>query len=432
MIEVRNRRSERINRARLELEVKRAVQPAVVVALGALVGLACALYIGVHVSKTLLASTYQVRFAVADATGVVEGKNDVRYKGIPAGTITKVETAGTQPVLTVQVQKKYGRIYRDAKAALRPNTALQDMYLDVLDRGTPASGVATVDHPVPVGGTGTAVNLADVLNVFRADERARLRALLDNFGNGLRDRGASLRAAFTQAVPFLQVAGRVSDQLARRRPMTQRLVHNMAVLTTELGRRDKELRRLVYDGSATLTTLKDGSADLDATLGQLPPTLAAIDSSFAAVRGVLGDVNGAVHSLQPVAGRLPVSLAAVRRLNRSAAPAVRALQSPVQRLVPFAQSLVPLSRNLSSAVVALRPQVDTIDLVTKRLAGCKRGIQGFFQWDASMSKYGDVRGPVPRGNVAVGALTSPDEYAPQACTPGKPIGGRVPAPADKH
>jgi virulence factor Mce-like protein len=378
-----------------------------------------------------------VRFAVDDATGVVEGKNDVRYKGIPAGTITKVEMAGTQPVITVQLQKKYGRIYRDARASLRPNTALQDMYLDILDRGTPASGLAGTTDPVPAAQTDTAVNLSDVLNVFRADQRARMRALLDNLGNGLRDRGAPLRTAFTQAVPFLQVAGRVSRQLARRRPMTRRLVHNMAVLTTELGRRDKELRRLLHDGGTTLTTLKDGSRDLDATLAQLPPTLTAVDSSFTAVRGVLGDVNDAVASLQPVAGRLPGSLAALRRLNSSAAPAVRALQPPVRRLVPFAQSLRPLARSLSSAVNALRPQVDTVDLVTKRVAGCKRGIQGFFQWDASMSKYGDVRGPVPRGNVAAGAqssgaLTSPDEYAPQACTPGKPIGGRVPAPADKH
>lgn len=437
MIDVRSRRSERLSRARLELEVKRAVRPAIVVGIGALMGLACAIYIGVHVSKTLLASTYEVRFAVDDATGVVAGKNDVRYKGIPAGTITKVETAGTQPVLTVRVQEKYGRVYRDARAALRPNTALQDMYLDVLDRGTRAAGVATVDDPVPASGTSTSVNLADVLNVFRADERTRLRALLDNFGNGLRDRGASLRTAFVQAVPFLDVAGRVSDQLARRRPMTKRLVHNVALLATELRRRDAELRRLLRDGSTTLTTLKDGSGDLDATLAQLPPTLTAIDSSFGAVRGVIGDVDGAVASLRPVAGRLSASLAAVRRLNDSAAPAVRALQTPIAELVPLARSLAPLSRSLGSAVAALRPQVDTVDLVTKRASGCKRGIQGFFQWDASMSKYGDVRGPVPRGNVAMGAqssgvLTSPDEHAPQACTPGQPIGGRVPAPEDKH
>ena len=75
--------------------------------------------------------------------------------------------------------------------------------------------------------------------------------------------------------------------------------------------------------------------------------------------------------------------------------------------------------------------------MTKRTAGCKRGIQGFFHWDASMSKYGDARGPVPRGNVAAGAqssgvLTSPDEYAPQACTPGQPSAAASATPDDEH
>ena len=437
MIEVRNRRSERINRARLELEVRRAVKPAIVVAIGALVGLACALYIGVHVSRTLLSSTYDVRFAVNDATGVVAGADDVRYKGIPAGTITKVQTVGTQPVLTARIKTKYGRIYRNARASLRPNTALQDMYLDITDRGTSAAGVAKADRPIPASRTDTAVNVDDVLNVFSADQRVRLRELLDNLGNGLRDRGAALRTAFVQAVPLLQVAGRISQQLAARGPITRRLVHNIALLTSELGSRDQQLRALVRQGSATLTTLQAGAPDLDATLHQLPATMTAIDTTFAAVRGVLGNADSAVKSLYPVAQRLPVSLAALRRLNSSAAPAVRALQTPIQRLVPFAQALVPVSAGLSRAVGALRPQVGTIDRGTKDLAGCKKGVQGFFQWDASMSKYGDIRGPVPRGNVVFGAqgsgvVPSPFEYAPQACTPGKAIGGRLPTPADEH
>jgi ABC-type transporter Mla subunit MlaD len=407
------------------------------VALGTLVGIACALYIGVHVSRTLLASTHEVRFGVDDVTGVVAGKDDVRYKGIPAGTITKVEIVAGHPVLTARIQTKYGQIYRNARAVLRPNTALQDMYIDITDRGSSAAGVAKKADPLPTSQTDSSVHIDDVLDVFGAGERTRLRSLLDNFGNGLRGRGAALRTAFVQAVPFLQVAGRVSQQLAARAPITKRLVHNAALLTTELGRREQTLRALVREGSATLSTLQAGSSDLNATLQALPPTMTAIDSSFTAVRGVLGDVDTAVQSLYPVAGALPTSLAAVNRLNASASPAVRALQDPVQRLVPFAQALAPLSASLSQAVSALRPQVGTIDRVTKDLAACKTGVQGFFQWDASMSKYGDVRGPVPRGNVVIGpqasgVLSSPDEYAPQACTAGKPIGGRLPSAADEH
>jgi ABC-type transporter Mla subunit MlaD len=437
MIEVRDHLSGRITKARLQLELRRSVRPALVVLLGALVALAGAVYIASRVSRTLLTSTYEMRVAVNDATAVVPGINDVRFRGVPAGTITDVDAIGTQPVLTVKLQKKYGKIYRDARAALRPNTALQDMYLDVLDRGTPAAGQVEGDTPLSANQVDTAVSINDVLAVFNADTRTRLRTLLDELGNGLEDRGARLRTAFVELAPLLEVAGSISKQVAERRPLAKRLVHNTAVLTTELGRRDRELRRLVRDGSTTLSTLQSGARDLDATLLQLPRTLESTDASFTAVRGVLGDVDAAVRTLRPVARQLPGSLTALRRLAATAAPAVRALKRPIGELVPLAKAIVPVSADLSRAVGVLNPQIDTVDHLTKQLVNCKKGLQGFFQWDASMSKFGDTRGPVPRGNVVFGlqssgVISDPNEYAPQACTPGQPIGGRLPTRKDEH
>jgi ABC-type transporter Mla subunit MlaD len=213
--------------------------------------------------------------------------------------------------------------------------------------------------------------------------------------------------------------------------MTAQLVHNIALLTTELGRRQNQLRTLLYAGSAVLTTTQNSSANLAATLHELPPTLGAIDSSFAAVRSVLPRVNTAVQSLYPVVAELPAALSAVRSLSGVASPAVHALQQPVQQLVPMARALVPLSSSLYNAVAALLPQVGTINHTTQDLALCKKGVQGFFQWDASMSKLGDVRGPVPRGNVVFGAGT-PNEYQPQSCTPGVAIKGTVPTAGSYH
>jgi ABC-type transporter Mla subunit MlaD len=436
MIEVRDHLSDGLNRARIKLEARRGMRPAVTVAIGALVALACAGYITAHVSRTLLSSSYEVRFVVGDATGVVVGADDVRFKGIPVGTITKISVGGPHPVLTAKVQKKY-RFYQDARAQLRPNTALQDMFIDIVDRGTPASGAADAGHPLGAGRTDTSVNIDDVLGVFNADTRARLRTLMDQLGNGLRDRGARLRTAFVELTPLLQTAGRISDQLSLKRAATRRLIHNAAVLTTDLRARDGELKTLVRNGAGALSAVQSGSGDLDATLRTLPVTLNAIDSSFSAVQGVLGDVDRAVTGLRPVARALPVSLSALQRLNTSAAPAIAALREPIDRLVPFARALVPVSAHLRDAAAAFGPQVHTIDHTTADLAACKKGVQGFFQWDASMSKYGDVRGPVPRGNVVFGAQSSgvfpdPNEYAPKACTAGQPIGGRPPIERDKH
>jgi hypothetical protein len=106
--------------------------------------------------------------------------------------------------------------------------------------------------------------------------------------------------------------------------------------------------------------------------------------------------------------------------------------------VPLAQSLQPLSANLNRASTALRPQTDTLKYVTDLLVKCQTGVQHFFQWNVSISKFGDARGPVPRGNVVLGAssgggiLRDPSEYFPPSCAPGKPIGGRVVQPGDYH
>jgi virulence factor Mce-like protein len=437
MIEVRERRTERINQARLRLELRRAARPLLVVSLGLAVGLACALYVAVHVSRTLLSSTFQVKFAVGDATGVVAGLDEVRFKGIPAGTITGVQLNDGHPVLTAQVQSRYGPIYRNAQAELRPNTALEDMYLDIVDRGTPAAGRANSTDPLASSQTQTSVSIDDVLDAFRSDQRVELRTLLDVLGNGLRDRGAALRTAFVQLAPLLRVAGNISDQLAQRGPLTRALVHDSAQLTTELGDRQQQLRTLLDAGSAVLASLQSSDNNLAATLNALPPTLSDLRSSFAAVQAVLPPVDTAVRSLYPVAADLPSALAGLRSLSSVADPAVRALQPPVRRLVPLAGALVPLSGNLSAAIDALTPQTGTIDHTTQDLVSCKSGIQGFFQWDASMAKFGDVRGPVPRGNVVFGGgsngvVNGPFEYAPQACTPGSPIGGRPPTSADEH
>jgi len=438
MTEVRDRLGNRITTSRLKLEAQRAAGPiAVLLVAGALAALGV-WWTWTHVDETAGRATYTVRFEVSDAFGVVPGVNDFRYRGIPAGTITKVERIDGDVVITAKIRKKYGPVYRDARAELRPVTPLEDFYLDVVDPGTRAAGKAG-DAPLAKGQTDTSVHVGDVLNTLRGTERARLRTLLDQLGNGSADRGVALRRSFAALEPFIAGAGELTDALAERRAATRRLVHNAAVLTTELGRRQRQLRTVVQAGSATLGTLQEGSPDLDATLRQLPPSLRSIRATFATVRGVLDDVDRGVGDLYPALDRLPAALKSLRLLNTNLAPAVAALQRPVADLVPFVRTLAPVSSDLDATLSALRPQVGAVDKVTTDLAKCKKAVQGFFQWDASLAKFADNRGPVPRGNLV---FTRPAELAlpgvglrqpvGESCTPGVAIGGRPAEPRDKR
>lgn len=430
MIRLKDHMTEGLTAARLRMEARRALRPLLVVAIAAAIGVSAAAVLITNANRTWFKGSETIRFAVSDATAVQPGQNQVRFKGIPIGTITAVQLQGDHAVLSAVVQKRYGTFYRDAQAALRPATALQDMYLDILDRGTARAGAASTGVPLPVTRTTTAVNVADVLNTFDVGERERVRQLLDNLGNGLQDRGVKLRQAFVETIPLLRSAGRITDQIAARRTQTKRLVHNISLLTDELGRREALLRRLVGDGSIAASTFAAGSRDLDAVLRELPPSVSSLQGGLRSLRAVLPDVDSAVSALAPVADVVPRALDDLQRISRDASPALAALREPVERLAPVAADLRPVSHHLDAAVSQLRPQADTTDLVTKRAAGCKKGIQDFFQWNTSMTKFGDANGPFPRGNFVLGGSSelarNPWESAPPACTPGRPIGGRPP------
>jgi virulence factor Mce-like protein len=430
MIEVRDRLTEGLNRARLKLELRRSISPLVVLAIGALIGIGCWYVLAKNVGPYIYKSTREVSFTLDNGSGIVPGRQEVRFKGVPAGIISKLDNSGPKPVATVKLYSSFGPIYRDARATLRPNTALEDMYIDIVDRGTKAAGVATANDPLPARQVQTPVQTEDVLQAFAPDVRAHLAAILSDLGGGLQDRGRALRAAFVKILPFLDTATRLSTQLAERSRLTKELVHNTALLTGELGRRERALRTLARAGGTTLQTIADRSPQLDSTLRELPPTLSAIDTSFSAVRGVLPDLDRALVSLRPVAEQLPAGLAAVRKLSAWATPAVRKLRPPVDHLRPLAHALVPAAANLESALTALRPQIPAIDHTTKTVAGCMVPIEGFFQWTPSTTKFSDARGMIIRGDAAFsfetsGEVNDPNVRALPSCAPGTAIGGEA-------
>lgn len=435
MKDPRDRLTSGLTRGRLTLELRRSLPSIPVLVLGAVATVAGGLLIFSQLSNTLFKDTRELRFAVDDAYGVLPGVDDVRYRGVPAGTILEVERRGTTPVLRVKLRSDFP-VYRDVRAELRPETPLNDQYLDIVEPGTPKAGRLDGDAVVPSSRTRANVKINDVLNTLQANERTRLGQLLDNLGNGLADRGNALRAAVAATTPFVRSADRITAELARRDRALRRLVRNAGILTTTLGERETALRTLVRDGSATLGALQEGSADLDRTLRALPGTTRAIDTSFRAVTGVLDDVDAAVDGLQPIAGDLPATLATVRRLDDVLDPAVRRLGRPVDRLTPLAAALRPLAAQLDGAVDALTPQTGSIDKATRSLALCEDAIRGFFQWNASLSKFGDVRGPIPRGNLAlnapdIGLADVPRRRPAPNCAGGVTTDGRVPTKEDE-
>lgn len=371
---------------------------------------------------------YEVRARFDDAKGVVSGSQQVRMAGVKIGVIKAVDLEAGQPVLTLSIEKKYGPLYRDARMRLRPSTPLQDLYVDVR-RGTRTAGVLKPDAVLPGERTQTPVDVSRVLNTFDPDTRQRLGVLVDGLGAGLEDRGASLRAAFEQAVPFLAMAKRTTGVLSRRRVATRRLVTNLADLTDELAQHNGQIASLIGHGESALGELAGHDRDLAATFRELPATLSAMRAAFASVRGAEDELDPALRSLDPVLSDLHGGLRALRRFGTDAEPALAALRAPVRTLNPLARDLDPTAQSLHGALTPLVPQAAELDRITALFPPCLDQLSHFFSNTISFMKLQDAGGVIPRAEATFSAdsltpllgdaaVPEPTYRAEPTCTPG--------------
>jgi virulence factor Mce-like protein len=395
-------RGHAIHAARVQL--RRAGKAPVVVAAGVLGALlSTILLVSLLSGGSPLADRTTIRVAVDDAKSVVPGKNEVRWAGIVVGRITKADLAGERAVLTAEIKRKGTRpLYRNATLRLRPQTALNDMYLDVLDPGTPDAG-GLRDQVLDAGRTRTPVDVAEVLNAFTVDVRDRLEQALDELSIGLPDRGAQLRSAFLQLVPFVQASDRVGRAITRRDRATRRLVTSASQITGELARRDTAVRGLVAKASTTFSALGARRQELDRTLTELPPTLAQLRSSFGELDTTLDDVRPALTALRPTARALPGGLKALDRLAADLAPALGAVAPALPSLRSLARDLAPTASSLEAAFTALQGQLPRLDRVTAKVVRCEPFVQKFFAWSVSVFKFGSrgFNAASPRGALVV-------------------------------
>ncbi|MEA2456221.1 MAG: phospholipid/cholesterol/gamma-HCH transport system substrate-binding protein, partial [Thermoleophilaceae bacterium] len=385
---VRDRMSDRLTGDRLRLEIQRAGRPFLVVLTALLLGMASLGLLLVRLGVSLPGQThYDVRVAVDDAVGVVAGSDEVRISGVVVGKIVTVGLHDGQAVLTARIEPRFGPLYRDARLRLRPKTPLEDMYLNVEDRGTPGAG------RVPDGGlldaqrTRTPVHIAAVLDVFNTDVRTRVAQGIDELGRGLDGHGEDFRAALTEIAPFLAAARRLTTETAIRAQATRRLVHNFTLLNEELARRGDQVVGLVRHGSGVLGELAAVDRPLGATIEELPPTLRRLPPAFAALRSAAGALDGALAALRPAARALPDGLHAVDRLAPDLQAGATALLQPLPDLRRLAQGLPPVASNLRAGLATLRPQAPRLDRVTAAIVPCELAVAKFFHWTLSVGKF---------------------------------------------
>jgi len=420
-------------RGRLGLELRRARVPAIITAIG--LGLAVASLVALVAQENIhLPGQQQYVFEVAvdDAKGVVAKRNEVRWAGVVVGRITKSELRDGKPVLTAEIDPGKaggGRLYHDARLRLRPQTALNDLFLDVESRGHRNAGELRSGEVLDAARTRTPIDVAEVLNTFKPTNRTLLLTALTEFGRGLDDNGAQLRDAFAQLVPLLRAQRGIVETFAARRGIVRRLVSNSRLLTDELARREQDVRGLVRDGATTLRASGGEDDAVERTIEGLAPTFTQMEASLTRLRGTLAEVRPALRALRPTAHALPGGLAALRSFSLEATPALRALRAPVRTLTPLARDLAPTSAALADAFARLEPQAPRLDRITQKVVPCEKAVGKFFAYTLSTFKYGNrsnhsssPRGELVEnpGDVTGNVTADPTMIKTIGCADGKP------------
>ncbi|HEY1274764.1 MAG TPA: MlaD family protein [Thermoleophilaceae bacterium] len=382
---------------------------------------------------------YEVKAELPTAQAVVPGQGQtVNIAGVKVGEVGSVNLVNGHAVVDMQIQEKYKPIYRNATILLRPKTGLKDMFLS-LDPGTKDAGEIPEGGSVRLANTLPDVNADEVLAQLDTDTRAYLRVLLNAGGEAFDDSAhphtqtasADLRETLKRFEPLSRNGRKVTRLLVARRHNIRRVIHNFQELSTELGRKDKQLAGLVDSANANFRAFADEQASIREALRLFPPTLSQTRDTLTKVSTLAADLGPALSRLRPFA--------------RDLAPALRATQPFLRETTPILRTQVrPFARDVQPTIRDLRTATNDLAVVTPKLTNTFKVLNSLFNtlaydppgaadsflyWSGWAAHAGvtmwdtqDANGPIRRGAVLV---SCPSYDTLEAVVAGNPQLGMV-------
>jgi phospholipid/cholesterol/gamma-HCH transport system substrate-binding protein len=349
---------------------------------------------------------FVVKAELATAQAVTPGQGQtVNIAGVQVGEISKVELKDGKALLTLRMQPKYGRVYKDAHVLMRPKTGLKDMVAE-LEPGTPQAGRLRDGATIPVADTLPDVNLDEILASLDTDTRDYLTILVGAGAEGLRGNGPALARAIRRFEPSARYGAKVFGALEKRKQNIKRVIHNLSLIMDELGAKDDQLAEFVENSNAVFGTLARQDANLRATLTELPSALDETQRGLGKAKTLADELGPTLQALRPGARALGPTLRDVRPFVRDTTPVIHDEIRPFVRASrPTVTELKPTMRDLAKATPDLTRTFKVVNYLFDELAYNPPGQEeGFLFWVAWANHLGnqifttqDAHGPIRRG-----------------------------------
>jgi phospholipid/cholesterol/gamma-HCH transport system substrate-binding protein len=296
--------------------------------------------------------TLKADFETAQAVTPGQGQTVV-VAGVKIGDIQSVELKNGVAEVTMNIERKFLPIYRNATALIRPRTGLQDVFIE-LDPGTKSAGDFKDGATIPLANTAPEVNLDQVLDALDSDTQAYLRVFLVGLGQGLKGQSRNLGKVLGGLGPINDQLARLNTKVAERRHNLARLVHNLNILTGTVADHKDDLSNLISSSNEALGAIAHQDANVQKTIQLLPGTLATARDTLDKTAPFAQLLGPTFNNLRPFARNLDRLNASVRRVSGTKPavrdqirPFVRSARKPVRDLKPAAKNLAEATPRLT-------------------------------------------------------------------------------------
>jgi phospholipid/cholesterol/gamma-HCH transport system substrate-binding protein len=322
---------------------------------------------------------YRFHIRFPEATTLAK-QADVRISGVSVGKVVDIQPDAKSGLsnTTIEMQRKYAPVSRDARAILRQKTLLGETYVELTPGTKGARFRLPDDGYLANGNVAPTVQLDEIQRALDPKTRAAFRVWMQQQAAAFEGRGQDLNDVLGNLAPFSVDTNRLLTILNSQEGAVRRLVSNTGKVFDALSARDDQLRSLIDNGNTVFATTARRNTDLAAAFRALPTFEQESTTTLARLSRFAANTNPLVTQLRPAAQQLSPTLVDLARLS----PDLKALFQDLGPLIDTGKTGLPALKTFLNAarpfLGALEPDLRNVQPIVSFLGSYEKEIGAFF------------------------------------------------------
>lgn len=309
---------------------------------------------------------YRATFQVGKVNNLVP-QSDVTLNGVKVGKVLTIEPTpeGRAEVVMNLTDENAVPLHEGVTGQINSKTLVEETYVSLVDgRGAELPA----DSRLPEGAVASPVLLDDLIRTLPDDRRVALASTLQSLGSATQNTQAGVSGALQGLGDLGREGGTALDALAGQSKDLEQLSTNTAAVLAALDVQRGRIADLVSDANMVTEVTAGSRTDLENTMRELPPTLAAANDASGDLSRLAGglapvaaNLDRAAPSLNAALNELPATTADLRGLLPALDQTLDKAPPTLDRVPVFSQNLQDLMPNADAALNQLNPMLEYLE-----------------------------------------------------------------------